>query len=280
MIEPRKVKDNTFSEYEIKLFLNFIKKYRGVDLSFYKDKFIYRRLKARFGAIGVHTLGEYASLLRKNDQEWNNFLDNLSINVSKFFRDPEVFFQFQKVCVPELIEKKKEAKSIFIRCWSCGCSCGEEPYSLAIIFKEFLKQQQRFIVKVFATDVDEDALDKAKKGEYKKASLKNVESKILEKYFVHINNDTWRVNDEVKSMVSFRKHNLLIDKPLKFMDVIFFRNVRIYFDDSKVEKIYFNISSALKKGGYLVLGKVEILPSFLRGAFEPISLINKIFKKK
>jgi chemotaxis protein methyltransferase CheR len=268
------------SEKDIDLFLSFIKRHRGLDLSSYRKTFIMRRLKSRFNARDVHSLGQYIQIIKNDPGEWNSFLDVLSINVSEFFRDLEVFSEFQKLWLPRLIARKKELGHRIIRCWSCGCAHGEEPYSLAIVFRECLKKGiDNFSIRIWATDVDEVALKKAKEGVYSGASIEKVDAKILNKYFVPISDNTWKVKDEVKNLVRFRKHNLLVDKPLAKMDVVFFRNVGIYFSGPRAEKIFLNIYNSLRKEGYLVLGKVEYMRPSLRQLFKTLSVTNRIFKK-
>ncbi|RKY36421.1 MAG: protein-glutamate O-methyltransferase CheR [Candidatus Omnitrophota bacterium] len=271
-------KKDFFSSNKMDLFLNFVRKYRGIDLTSYRKSFLTRRLKLRLSYLGLDNLLDYIQVLKKQPQEWNNFLNNLSINVSELFRDPEVFAAFRDICIPSLIERKRKQREKTIRCWSCGCSCGEEPYSLAIIFLEKLKNiNDKFALRIYATDIDEQALKKAREGIYPERSLKNAEPLILNKYFTPLGKGLYQVKDTVKEVVTFRKHNLLLDSPLKFIDVVFFRNVRIYFSLEESERILLEMYNSLKEGGYLVLGKVENLSVSLRNYFKSVSLPNKIF---
>lgn len=267
-------------EGDVEFFLKCIKNYKDIDLSFYRKSFIKRRLTARFNMINVYNMAEYVSLLKKDSCEWEAFLDNLSINVSRFFRDPEVFSEFNDIVLPQLVKRKEAAAHNTIRCWSCGCSYGEEPYSLAILFTEFLKKHKSNIdFKIIASDVDEEALTIAQKGLYTKESLSNVSCTILENYFTALDEARFEIKDEIKNAVRFRKHNLFIDKPITYMDVVFFRNVGIYFSGERSEEIFSSLHQSLKKGGFLVLGKVENLRQSVRRYFEPVSLVNKIFRR-
>lgn len=273
-------KEISTEEKELDLFLAYIEKYRGLDLSFYRKNFLLRRLKVRFMATKVYNLPEYMRIIKQDPQEWNNFLNNLSINVSEFFRDPEVFLCFKDECLPKLIEEKDKKGIKTIACWSCGCSYGEEPYSLAIIFKEFLKEKaEKFYIRIWATDIDEDALRKAIKGEYVKSALNKVDEETLKKYFLPLSPDVYRLRDEIRRLVIFKKQNVFIDETLKSMDAIFLRNVRIYFNQVQAEKILIDMTDSLKKDGYLVLGKAETLPVTLKKFFEPVSIANKIFRR-
>jgi len=275
-------KKDFFSSHEIDLFFNFVRKHRGIDLTSYRKSFLTRRLKLRLSHLGLDNLLGYIQILKKQPQEWDNFFDNLSINVSELFRDPEVFATFRDICIPSLIERKREQREKTIRCWSSGCSCGEEPYSLAIIFLEKLKNiniNDKFVLKIYGTDIDEQALKKAREGIYSERSLRNVDPLILNKYFTPLGKGLYQVKDTLKEVVTFRKHNLLFDPPLKFIDVVFFRNVRIYFSVEESERILLEVYKSLKEGGYLVIGKVESVGFSLRNYFKPVSLPDKIFVK-
>ncbi len=264
---------------DIDLFTKFVLRERGLDLSLYSKKFLSRRVYIRLMELKIATIQEYINFLRKNSEELSRFLEVLSINVSEFFRDPDVFEFFYKNCIPQMIKEKREKKLSFVHCWSCGCSCGEETYSLAILFKEFLKNNN-ISVKIWGTDIDEEALKIAEEGKYEKGSLRKVNPSYLEKYFIYLKDeDKYEIVDEIKKMVIFKKHNFLIDKPLRKMDVIFFRNVKIYFDKERQDSILFNICKCLKNKGYLVLGKAEILPNSLKEEFEVIDIKCRIFRK-
>jgi chemotaxis protein methyltransferase CheR len=272
------------SEDDVELFLAYVKKYKGMELDFYRKSFLARRMQGRFEATNCNSLIDYIKVLKHNPAEWNFFLDKLSINVSEFFRDPEVFKFFEEVCIPELIDNHLRKKEKYIRCWSCGCSCGEEAYSIAILFKEVAAELgDELFIRVHATDVDEDALSKAAKGEYLRKSLVNyikIGPDILSKYFTFDpDSGVYRVQDEIKKMLVIGKNNLLSDEPLKHMDVIFFRNVRIYFGKNQADEIISRIHAAMKKGAYLVLGKVETMGLPVRSLFEPVHFNNKIFRK-
>ena len=135
----------TLSLESVDLFTKFVLRKRDLDLSSYSKKFLSRRIYTRLIDLKINTIRDYISFLEKNPEEFIRFLETLSINVSEFFRDPDVFEFFYKNCIPQIIKKKREEKLFFVHCWSCGCSCGEETYSLAILFKEFLKNNNNNI---------------------------------------------------------------------------------------------------------------------------------------
>jgi len=266
------------ADNEIDLFLAYVRKYKALDLTSYRKNFLSRRLRTRLFAIKVNSIPEYISKLREQPQEWVNFLNALSINVSEFFRDSDVFLYFKDHCIPEIIKRKKQNFERVIRCWSCGCSYGEEAYSLAILFAEALKREaEEFLVKVKATDIENQALEKAKMAEYPKKTLEKIDKRILQRYFTPFCPDSLKVNDSVRKLVSFQKQNINTDNFFSNMDVIFFRNVKIYFSENESKKILSKLANSLRDGGYLVLGKVEAIESSLKNLFKPIDINNKIF---
>ena len=268
-------------EKDLAMLVSCIKQKNKIDLSSYRGSFLLRRLQARMNVFPFTEIKEYINLLYRSEEEREAFLKSLSINVSEFFRDISVFKYFREVCVREIIKKKELEGRRVIRFWSAGCSYGEEAYSLAIILKEELGEKiDKFIVRVMATDINKEALKVAKEGEYKVSSLKNLEKRILEKYFVPTNNPhCYRVREEIKEIVRFSEHNLLIDAPLKFMDVVFCRNVKIYFDTLQSEEVLLKLYNSLREGGFLVLGATEIMPFSLRELFSPLKGYYGIFKR-
>ncbi|OQX80775.1 MAG: hypothetical protein B6D56_04105 [Candidatus Omnitrophica bacterium 4484_70.1] len=265
---------------DIELFIKFVLKERGLDLTPYSKKFLGRRIFSRLLSLRLNSIRGYVDFLKKNPQEFTNFLNALSINVSEFFRDPEVFDYFYKHCLSKLIEEKIKRKENWIHCWSCGCSYGEETYSLAILIREILEKGNNLKVKIWGTDINKEALRTAQEGEYKMKSLKKIDRRFLDKYFIYLpHKNMYRVKEEIKKIVIFKRHNLLLDKPFCSMDVIFFRNVKIYFDREKGDHFLSVICNSLKNGGYLVLGKVEMLPHSLSELFEVVSIKYRIFRK-
>jgi len=278
MMSTEIVKEDS-EKIELKRFISRIKERKGLDLTLYRPTFLLRRIKTRMYSCGLEGISAYLTKVEKDLGEWEKLLEALSINVSEFFRDGEVFDYFAKHCLRELVERKKANKQRIIRFWSAGCSFGEEPYSLAIMLRENINEDY-FFAKVFATDIDTNSLAKAKKGLYHESVLKNVPSKLKERYFIRVKEDIWSVDDSLRKMITFRQHNLF-EKPLfKYFDAVFCRNVRIYFSAQQSEEVLWNIYNALAKGGYLVLGKVEAVPVSLKKYFVDIESSCKIFQKK
>ncbi len=265
------------SDEDVKRIIDFIHKQRGLDLSSYRENFFLRRLRVRMLATKIEEVKNYIHLIQNNPEEFNLFLDALSINVTEFFRDIDVFDAFAKFVIPEVIKKKEGTGNKVIRIWSAACAYGQEPYSLAILMKEALGDRKDFLVKILGTDIDEEALAKAESGVYTLADFKKIKKEIVDKYFVCKGEDNYHVCDEIRRMVKFEKFNLIKDAPLKFMDIIFCRNVMIYFSHQQQDELFSKFSQALHSKGYLVIGKVEA--TWDRDLFVPVKPMQKIYQK-
>lgn len=266
-------------ENGLKKIIDFIRQHKGIDLSQYREGFAFRRLRLRLQAVKCQSYLDYIKLLREEPEEFNRFLDNLSINVTEFFRDSEVFEAFKKILVSEIIPGKEASGHKTLRVWSAGCASGEETYSLAMLIKESLRAKTGFTVKIWGTDIDNDALEKAGKGEYKlDEKLKNIDKRILDKYFIPGGEtDTCRVQDEIKQMVKFEQCNLNRDPSFNYLDAIFCRNVMIYLSHQQKNELFERFHRLLNPRGYLVLSKVETL--WEKKLFETVLPKEKIYRK-
>ncbi len=254
---------------------SLVKRLKGIDITGYKDDFLMRRVRARMLALGITSIESYIRYLKNNPSEIDKLLDALSINVSEFFRDPWVWDKVRKI-----LEQLIRSKSI-VRIWSAGCSRGEEPYTISIIVHEILGSVNGFKkVTIYATDIDKEAIKEAMEGVYSLSALKNVPKHLLYKYFEKIDLTKYKVKDSVKSIVKFRQHDLIKDPPLLFMDIVFCRNVLIYFNKELQSKVIRKFYKSLNSRGYLVLGISEYLPEDLRGLFEVYDLRSRIFRKR
>jgi chemotaxis protein methyltransferase CheR len=257
--------------------ITFINKKKGIDLCSYRQSFIFRHLRSRMNDLNIADYLEYITYLKNNSGEIDSFLEDLSINVTHFFRDPEVFTAFQKGPLAELIGRKTKSNLNLIRLWSAACASGQEAYSLAIMMSEALAGRNDFVVKIWATDIDKEALEKAKIGEYEEKDLKEAGKKILEKYFEPVYNGKYSVKDSIRKMVRFDKLNLISDPGLKFIDIIFCRNVMIYFTREQQESLFVKFYNSLNSDGYLVIAKVESI--WNKEMFSNIDTYNKIYRK-
>lgn len=253
---------------------------RGVDFRQYRHKCLKRRIVLRMSELKLNSFFEYDSFLKKNIPEYEKLLNTIAINVSEFFRNPETFKAVREQIMPLIIEHKKRIGSQVLRVWSAGCATGEEPHSLAIMLKEIkLNNRLNWTMNIFATDIDEDALRKANKGCYGATALKNLTSIQIERYLIKNSEKEYAVKPEFKSMIKFMTHNMINDNPLERIDLIFCRNVSIYFNKGLQEKVFRNFYRSLTENGYLVCGKAEILIGVAEGLFDRINLRERIFKK-
>ena len=263
--------------------INFLKKILqrkiGVDLSGYKEDFIRRRIYARMLTYGITDINQYLNLLEKNNEEKRKLLDALDINVSQFFRDFFVWKIVKERVVKELVEHMVKRK-VSIKIWSAGCAHGQEPYSIAMLVVEVCKELNvNPLVKIYATDIDDDALKKAKLGFYNHQEVKDVPYFLLKEYFQHEDGGCW-IKDNIRNLVFFRKHDLIKDPPLLFVNTIFCRNVFIYFDRENQNKILSKFYQCLYKPAYLILGASENLWSEGNNLFEIVDNRAKIYRKK
>ncbi|MBU0549113.1 MAG: protein-glutamate O-methyltransferase CheR [Candidatus Omnitrophica bacterium] len=264
---------------EIKAFITMFRRARGIDLSSYRENFLFRRLSHRMKLCNLDSLAEYLSRIKKNDEEFNKFLDTLAINVSQFFRDSEVFDYFRKYCLKDIIGRKESGASKTIRIWSAGCAQGQETYSLAIMLKEELVQRKDFFVKIWGTDIDSGILEKAREAKYDLGSLKEVDKRRLDKYFRPLPGGLFQLDAGIKEMARFTRCDLFCEPPLKYVDAIFCRNVMIYFSWKEQDRLFNKFYNTLCSKGYLVIGKVETIRGDLRNKLLPVALSHKIFQK-
>ena len=260
--------------------LHYVKTIRGIDFSPYRSNTISRRLMGRLQATGMPDYAAYARLLRSDPLEIEKLIDAFTIKVSHFFRNPFTFEVLRDPVLPDLIETTRGE----LRIWSAGCANGEEAYSVAILLREILeKEHSRANIMILATDIDRNALTEAEKALYKNDSLFELKKGYLDKYFTKLNNDLYKVNDAVRSMVTFAYHDVTTGVPPKegiFSDysMIFCRNVLIYFSLGLQEKVLTSFAG-LQHLGYLVLGEAESLPARLAGSYNEILPRTKIFRK-
>ncbi len=236
---------------EDKDFLQFIasiKKKTGIDLALYKEAQMKRRLTSLRLKRGYATFAAYFEAITQNQELFYEFLDRMTINVSEFFRNPGRWDVLENKILPKLAKANRRLK-----CWSAACSTGEEPYTLALIL---LRKQLMRDSTLLATDIDEGALIKAKQGIYTERSLQDCPPELISRYFKK-DAMSFRIADEVKQAVTFRKQNLLADAFDSSFDLIICRNVMIYFTEEAKNELYHKFSRALKPGGILFVGSTE-----------------------
>jgi len=267
-------------DWQFKFLLREIKKSSKIDVEMYKENFLRRRIGIKMRDSGIESYYEYAKLIRDDEAELNSLLNTLTINVTEFMRDKTPFECFKDLLLPRIIEKKEKSGSKLIRIWSAGCAYGEEPYSIAICALEFLRDRdEKYTFSIYGTDIDKNCLKNAEIGIYPKKALKNLSKWQIINYFNEIDG-SYRIKDEVKRVVKFRYHDLTNEETFsKFFDVIFCRNVVIYFSEEQKRRALRNFYDSLLNGGFLITGRSEsMLPSFL-GKFKAINTTEKVYQK-
>ena len=242
-------------DYGLKIIFELLHKKRGVDFSHYKIPTIKRRLNNRILQSGVKTIKEYADLLIKDNKAIDLLYKDLLINVTSFFRDTEVFGYLKTSLLPKLLKPKISNEEL--RIWVPACSTGEEAYSIAMLIIELqYDNPSKMPVRIFATDLSEQAIRVARMGEYPESSMKGISRKNIERFFTK-KGDNYCISKEVREMCVFAPHNILRDPPFLHIDFISCRNLLIYFDLVAQKKILATLHYALDEGKYLMLGKSE-----------------------
>lgn len=227
---------------------------RNFDFRGYKKTTLERRFRRRMFHLNIDDYGEYGEYIRDHPDEANQLLNTILINVTDFFRDPPAWEILRHEILPGLLKRIKPGHSF--RAWSAGCASGEEPYSIAILLAEhFGPRIQDYDIKIYATDIDEDALNSARRGEYSADVVRQIRPEWREKYF-H-GKGLMRVNREIRRLVIFGRSNLGHDAPISHVNLLVCRNLLIYFDSDLQKQILARMHYALDPGGVLFLGKSE-----------------------
>jgi two-component system CheB/CheR fusion protein len=267
---------NTPENPDLENLLQYIKSNRGFDFSGYKRASLSRRIRKRMQSISMESYVEYLDYLEVHPNEFVELFNTILINVTAFFREPQAWEYIASEIIPTILANKNSGKPI--RIWSAGCASGEETYTIAVLLAETLGMEeytQR--VKVFATDVDMEALGYARQANYTPKQIENVPPAILEKYFERINNH-YSVQKELRRGVIFGRHDLVQDAPISRIDLLICRNTLMYFNSETQSKILDRFHFALNSGSFLFLGKAEML--FSRNhLFSALDLRQRIFTK-
>ncbi|KAA8678182.1 CheR family methyltransferase [Clostridium sp. MT-14] len=234
----------------------------NINLSAYKPNQLHRRINSLMSRVGVKTIEDYIALLKVDRMQRQKFLDFITINVSEFFRNPEIFEELKIKLKGDLLSRNN-----YLKIWSAACSIGAEPYSVAIYLDELSPGGRH---KIIATDIDSTIIERAKKGEYVSSEIKNVKREYLNKYFT-LKDDKYIISDKIKNLVTFKKHDLILDSYEDNFDLIICRNVVIYFNQDIKDKIYKKFSQSLKKGGLLFVGATESIYNYRDYGFEKAS---------
>ncbi len=263
------------SDLSLRDLLQFLAEERNLDLRGYKTSSLERRFRHRMFQIKRGSFGAYLDYIRENPNEVNDLLNTVLINVTQFFRDPQAWDVLRREVVPQVAEKLEPGDAL--RAWSAGCASGEEAYSLAILLcEQFGSDIKNYDVKVYATDVDDDALNIARRGEYPTDRLRHVRPEWRHKYFQtdHVS----RISREIRRLCIFGRGNLASDAPISHVHLLLCRNVLIYFDSELQKNILKRLHYALEPGGALMLGKSESQLS-QSALFQPVHPKWRIFRR-
>ncbi|MCQ6273880.1 protein-glutamate O-methyltransferase CheR [Bacillus sp. V3B] len=240
-------------------FITQIKAKTGIDLALYKEAQMKRRLTSLYEKKGYNSFQEYFQELNRNQELLNGFLDRITINVSEFYRNYKRWEVLEKRILPKILERNKKLKI-----WSAACSTGEEPYTLAMMLSMFMPLSD---VRIVATDIDEDVIARAKLGIYPERSLQEVPNEMRKKHFTQ-EGGLYKISDEIKRTVTFKKHNLLADSYGGPYDLIVCRNVLIYFTEDAKDILYNKFSQALNPQGIFFVGSTEQIFNATKYGFE------------
>lgn len=257
--------------------LKIVREKVGVDFSFYKPATVLRRLEKRISINQINKIENYISYLSQSPSEAKILYKELLIGVTQFFRDQEAFNVLREKVLTEIFTGKKSGDTI--RIWSAGCSTGEEAYSLAILFREYMDEKKlEFDVKVFATDLDNESIEYASTGVYPESIVSDVTTERLRSYFVKREN-SYVVNERIRRMVIFASHNILKDPPFTKLDLVVCRNMLIYLNVAMQRRIMAMFYFALNQTGHLFLGSSETLGEISDG-YSTVSSKWKVYQIK
>ena len=252
---------------------------RGFQCASYKDKCLRRRVAVRMRARGLPSWSDYARCLDSDPREYDRLMRSLTVNVTKFFRNWDTYSVIEQRVIPTLWNRGEDE----LRVWSAGCSSGEEPYSVGILFHQHAIAHNEAgrlkTVSIAATDIDADCLGEAERGFYAETALGETPLPLVERYFPTVAGMR-SILPEVARMVTFSYSDMLQSAP-PFEDIhlIVCRNVIIYFERDAQERLFEEFHRALAPGGFLVLGKVETLLGRARNLFTPVNARERVFRK-
>ncbi len=250
----------------------------GVDYDNYSKRHLRRRFHARMRVVDTPRFSEYLEYIKKNKEEIEELRDLLTVNVTRFKRDEEVWEIIEDEIFPEIIDRTGEGVLGSLDAWSAGCATGEEPYSLAI---SYLKNRPSddLSFSITATDLDEEALDFARNGEYPRKSVKNLSSSEKRKFFDE-KKGGWQVKGKLKRLVDLKEKDIFKTSFTKKFDLILCRNLMIYFNNEAKSELMERLVESLSKGGFLIIGMSENLRSPAKDKVESYNLKRRVFVRR
>ena len=275
MTEPEETEKSPH-EPELERIIEMIRTTHGFDVRGYKRSTLYRRIRKRIADSGAADVAEYQARLAADHREYTHLLNTVLINVTEFFRDPEAWQYVQSECLQSLVQRRGSGEPL--RFWSVGCATGQEPFTLAICLAELLGDRGLRDVKIYATDLDDDALTYARAGIYGPDEMRNVSPERMERFFEAMPGGRSQIRRELRSSVIFGRHNVLVDPPISRQDFLVCRNLLIYFDTETQQQLLPRFHYALREEGYLFLGKAETLMSRSM-IFRPLEPRYRVFQR-
>jgi two-component system CheB/CheR fusion protein len=262
---------------EVKTIFGHLAKRTGVDFAFYKQSTLKRRIIRRMVLHKLEKLEDYIPMVQESPAELDALFNDLLINVTSFFRDPETFQTLKKKIFPRLL--KPPSREAPLRFWVCGCASGEEAYSLAMSLIEFFEQTSSHRqIQIFATDISEVSIEKARAGIYPQNIEQDVSAERLRRFFFKVNG-SYQVHKSIRDMCVFARQNMLVDPPFSNLDLITCRNVLIYFGPALQQHMIPLFHYALRSPGFLMLGTSETIGASTE-YFSPLDKKNKFYVKK
>jgi two-component system, chemotaxis family, CheB/CheR fusion protein len=276
LLAPACPDDPVSNSKELEALLEYLKRTRGFDFSGYKRASLERRITKRMAAVGIGSMADYLDFLEVHPEEFAGLFNTVLINVTSFFRDASTWEFFAEKVVPEVAGRR--APPAPIRVWSAGCASGEEAYTLAMLFAEYFGVDAfKDAVKIYATDVDEDALVHGRQGVYSKEMVETVPAELRQKYFEGADG-RFTFRKDLRRQVIFGRHDLIQDAPISRVDLLVCRNTLMYFNAETQAKILSRFHFALNDDGVLFLGRAETMIA-RPGAFAPIDLKRRLSAK-
>jgi two-component system, chemotaxis family, CheB/CheR fusion protein len=261
---------------EFEALLNYLKRMRAFDFTGYKRSSLQRRIQRRLQTINIDSYTDYIDYLEVHPDEFGRLFDTILINVTSFFRDPTAWEYIASDIIPQIIASKKADEPI--RIWSAGCASGEEAYTIAMYMAEALGPERfRERVKIYASDLDEEALTQGRQATYSAREVANIPDPMLEKYFERTD-QRFTFRKDLRRAVIFGRHDLVQDAPISRIDLLICRNVIMYFNSETQSRILSRFHFAVNDTGFLFLGKAEMLFTHA-SLFQPIDLRRRVFKK-
>ena len=267
---------STTTEGRFDSLLEYLRRTRGFDFSGYKRPSLIRRVERRMQMAGMRDFGDYTDYLEVHPDEFGRLFNHLLINVTSFFRDPACWDYLDRKVIPAIISSKKPDEEI--RVWSAGCASGEEAYTLAIQFVEALGRGPfKARVKIYASDVDDEALAQARQATYSAPDLQAIPAKLRKKYFLPAEGRHY-FDADLRRSVIFGRHDLVQDAPISRLDLLVCRNTLMYFNSETQSRILARFHFALGENAYLFLGKAEMM--LHQGhVFRPVEMKYRIFSR-